>query len=44
MKKTWALFEQGYIHTDGLSKKDADEMLERYTRIFPELEFYIQQI
>jgi len=40
-KITWALFENGYIHTDGLTEADANEMLERYTRIFPQHEYYI---
>ncbi len=39
----WQLFENGYLHTSGLKKEDADEMLERHQRIFPELEFYIMQ-
>lgn len=41
----WALMENGYVHTDGLTEVDANEMLERYTRIFPENEyclFYIR--
>lgn len=35
----WALMENGYVHTDGLQKEQADEMLERYTRIFPQHEY-----
>ena len=41
---TWALFEQGTIHSKDLSKEEADEMLERHKRIFPDLEWYIEDI
>ena len=43
MKRNWTLYEQGYVHTSGLTKAEAEEMLERYNRIFPDLEFYIMQ-
>ena len=32
--KCWHFMEDGYIHTSWLSEVDADEMVERYTRIF----------
>lgn len=38
-KNKWAMLENGYVHTSGLSEKDCDEMILRYTRIFPDLEF-----
>jgi hypothetical protein len=37
----WALLENGYVHTDCLSKADAEEMLERYCRIFNDIEYCI---
>ncbi len=37
----WALLENGYVHTDCLSKADAEEMLERYSRIFNDIEYCI---
>lgn len=37
----WALLENGYVHTDCLSKSDAEEMLERYSRIFNDIEYCI---
>jgi hypothetical protein len=40
-KSKWTLYENGYKHTGDLTKEQAEEMLERYTRIFPDLEFYI---
>ena len=33
-------YENGYIHTDDLSLEAAKEMVERYSRIFPDSEFY----
>ena len=39
MKNFWALLEDGYVHTGGLSKAEADEMLERYSRIYPDIEY-----
>ena len=44
---TWVLIEDGTVHTDGLSKPDAEEMLKRYQRTFngeqgaPYSEYYI---
>ena len=38
--KRYTFYENGYPHTTGLKLADAIEMLERYTRIFPDLEFY----
>ena len=35
----WALLENGYVHTDSLSKTDAEEMLERYSRTFNDIEY-----
>ncbi len=43
-KLAYALFENGYIHTRDLTKSEADEMLERYNRIFPQYEYYIMEI
>ena len=40
-KNKWALLENGYIHTKNLLKADAEEMLERYSRIFDNLEYSI---
>lgn len=37
----WALMENGYIHTSGLTKKQAEEMLERHSRIFPDIDWSI---
>jgi hypothetical protein len=37
----YALMENGYIHTEALSLKDAEEMLERYERIFPDMDWFI---
>lgn len=36
--------ENDTFHTKWLSEKDANEMLERYTRIFPDLQFCIVYI
>jgi outer membrane protein assembly factor BamD (BamD/ComL family) len=33
-------YENGYIHTRCLSYSEAEEMLERYQRIFPQHEYY----
>ena len=35
----YALIENGYVHTDGLSLSDANEMLERHSRIFNDLDW-----
>jgi len=35
----WCLMEESYLHTAGLDKADADEMLERYSRTYPDLEY-----
>ena len=40
-QKKWALLENGYVHTKNLSKADAEEMLERYSRIFSNIEYCI---
>jgi len=40
-KTEYALIEQGSIHTDWLSLEDANEMLERHRRIFPEINWDI---
>jgi hypothetical protein len=37
----WALLENGYTHTSNLSELDAIEMQERYSRVFPDLEYCI---
>lgn len=37
--RNWQLLENGYMHTDGLTKEEADEMLERHSRIFPNIEW-----
>ena len=41
--RTWALYEDGYIHTSGLTKEEAEEMHERYNRILGEKSEYIIQ-
>jgi len=38
---TWALIENGYTHTAQLTEQQASEMHERYSRIFPENEYYL---
>jgi hypothetical protein len=35
----WVLLEEGYPHTVFLTKKEADEILERYTNKFPDLSY-----
>lgn len=37
--KRYTLLEDGYAHTTGLKLKDVKEMVERYTRFFPESEY-----
>lgn len=39
--KTYALLENGSVHTDDLDKRSADEMLERHSRIFPNLKWEV---
>ena len=42
MKTTeYALIEQGSVHTDYLTLDEANEMLERHRRIFPEINWEI---
>lgn len=46
-KSNWHFMEAGYIHTSWLSETEADEMVERYSRIFPDIEFckiYLEQL
>lgn len=38
--KRYDFYENGYIHTTGLTLKDAKEMVKRYSRIFPDNEYY----
>lgn len=40
--KRYNLIEDGIIHTDGLKLKDAEEMLERYQKTFPDSEYWIE--
>jgi hypothetical protein len=40
-KNCYHLLENGYIHTSWLSLEDANEMLERYSRCYEDLEFSI---
>lgn len=42
-EKRFKLIENGTTHTDGLKLADAEEMLERYQRTYPDLEFWIEQ-
>lgn len=37
--KRYTLLENGYPHTTGLKLADVEEMIERYTRIFPENQY-----
>ena len=37
----YVLIEQGSIHTDWLSLDEANEMLERHSRIFPDINWAI---
>jgi hypothetical protein len=39
----WALLENGYVHTDGLSREAAEEMAERHRRFFPDIEWAIMK-
>ena len=39
--KRYTFLENGYPHTTDLGLSDAEEMLERYSRIYPDLEFGI---
>ena len=39
--RKWALLENGYIHTDGLSRVEAEEMLARYNRFFEHIEYSV---
>ena len=39
--ETYALLENGSVHTDDLDKKSAQEMLERHSRIFPDLHWEV---
>lgn len=34
---TYALLENGSVHTDDLDKESAQEMLERHSRFFPDI-------
>ena len=38
----YTLYEDGYVHTTGLTLSDANEMVERYQRIFNEQVWWIQ--
>lgn len=42
-ERRYKLIENGATHTDGLKLADAEEMLERYERTFPDLEFWIER-
>ncbi|MBP8085969.1 MAG: hypothetical protein KAY48_01700 [Saprospiraceae bacterium] len=39
--KGYALLENGQVHTDDLDKQSAHEMLERHSRIFPDLHWEV---
>lgn len=39
-QKRYDFYEEGVIHTRGLTLKNAKEMVERYRRIFPNNEYY----
>jgi hypothetical protein len=48
-KKIWKLvfineFEMDEVHTDELTKDEADEMLERYTRCYPNEIYFILEM
>ncbi len=36
------LVENGLVHTKWLTKEEADEMLNRHQRFFPECEWYVE--
>jgi hypothetical protein len=41
MENRYALIEEDHIHTDWLTLDDANEMLERHSRIFPDIRWNI---
>lgn len=40
-KDQYALIEQGSVHSEWLNRDEANEMLERHKRIFPEISWEI---
>ena len=40
-KDTWSLWEENMVHTGDLDKATAQKMLERYSRIYPNILFFI---
>lgn len=40
-RNRYTLLENGHVHTSELSKSGANEMLERHSRIFPDLIFTV---
>lgn len=40
----WHFFEEGFLRTSWLSKEEAEEMLERHQRCFPDVEFWIEEL
>ena len=41
MENQFALLENGQLHTDKIKKNDADEMLERHSRIFEDIHWSV---
>ena len=41
INEKWSLWEEGMVHTSGLDKADAQEMLERYSRTYADILFFI---
>jgi len=39
--ETWSLWEESMVHTSGLDKAAAQEMLERYSSTYPDILFFI---
>jgi hypothetical protein len=39
--ETWSLWEENMVHTSGLDKATAQEMLERYSSTYPDILFFI---
>ena len=39
--EAWSLWEENMVHTSGLDKATAQEMLERYSSTYPDILFFI---
>jgi hypothetical protein len=39
LDKRWVLLEEGYAHTLNLTKEEAEQLMDRYKKIYPNLDF-----